>query len=331
MLGHRIYYIDALKSISIFMIVFNHVRIFSFGIEADTSAISILFTTVMVPLFFFLSGFFCKIIPDDSEKFRWLLTNIKNKFRQLIIPTVIFYGLSRGAGIYNWSFPGGFWFTYVLFLMFLVTYLVFLVFPRKLAHNGLIWTIWTLAALILVLNHIGKDYLHDHQVNNFCNNYIFFATGLVYKNIFHLRHNWKVKHVEVLFVIFVLLFIIQYRGLLVNAAGIVWKINAMVLILLLLHLFHGAQNRLIEKNRLSRIVLYAGRHTLSIYMIHYFLLPVMPMCTIYPDFQYANSLLEFVWFGSIAVLIILASLLIEIVVCQFGSISNWLFGTKLMI
>lgn len=330
----RVGYLDALKALSIFMIVFNHVRIFSFEIDANSSAISILFTMVMVPMFFFLSGFFYKIIiPQDSSKYKWIWYGIKNKGIQLLVPTFVFFILSKITGIYEWEFPGGFWFTYVLFFMFVGTNLVVVICKQVRIPNKIIpWIILFLSLLILCVNYIWKNEINNHQINNFCSNYIYFGIGIVskvtsYKNFKNIiRH---IPYIEILFIIFVVLFIIQYREVTTQMIGVIWKVNAMILIFLLFHLFRNIQIHNYLESKLNRFVLYTGRHTLPIYMIHYFLLPILPIRLIFPAFQPSgNSIIELVMIGSVAILIISLSLIIEYTIRQYGHVANWLFSIK---
>ena len=48
-------YFDAMRGVSIILVVMHHVMIFSFGIN---SAIDLFIRTFMLPLFFFVSAFF---------------------------------------------------------------------------------------------------------------------------------------------------------------------------------------------------------------------------------------------------------------------------------
>lgn len=54
---NRIEYIDQLKGVAMLMVVFDHLMHFSFGVS--DSALEVIIRTFYLPLFFFISGFFC--------------------------------------------------------------------------------------------------------------------------------------------------------------------------------------------------------------------------------------------------------------------------------
>lgn len=66
----RIEYIDAVRGITMLIVVFQHIRAFSFGLYEDDSILSMVYLSFMLPMFFFISGFasYKKAIHRYSEK-----------------------------------------------------------------------------------------------------------------------------------------------------------------------------------------------------------------------------------------------------------------------
>lgn len=96
------------------VVVFQHVRAFSFGLYASDSLLSEVYLTFMLPMFFVISGFslYRNNCRDSIGISKWI-----DKERQLLIPTIAFLMLHNYIPNHQgiWGFPGGYWFTYSLF------------------------------------------------------------------------------------------------------------------------------------------------------------------------------------------------------------------------
>lgn len=282
-MAKRINYIDALKGLGILAIVFNHIRIFSLEIKPDSSAISMLIVSFMVPIFFFLSGYVNK--PSSSAQVSALSIAIKiwNKFRVLFIPTIVFYLISIASGIFTWPFPGGFWFTLVLFEMFLVFYLFKLILPR-ITEEIFSIIILIIAFILLATNYFS---IFNNQAiigfDELRNNFIYFALGYfaqIYKKQFlRLLKNQTVLCVAILISGYLLL--LQYNGnqfqFMVGGAGIIRMVKAVFIIFILFALFSKYQSFWDKSSYIPKSITYVGRKTLDIYMLHYFFLPTVPV------------------------------------------------------
>ena len=121
---NRIYWIDLLRGLAIFLVVYGHILMFYQyqGIQLPT--IRFIYSFHM-PLFFFISGF-----VSFKEKRQWNLFSffqfIKNKTIYLLIPSTLFFliyilvnRLNFTDSIYD-KFKAGYWFTFVLFLFYII-------------------------------------------------------------------------------------------------------------------------------------------------------------------------------------------------------------------
>lgn len=116
-LVNRIGYIDAARGAAMLMVVFSHVLLFSFG-KATSPGFNDLFSLVMLPMLFFISGYLS--MRRFNAGFKSVLAYIWKKFLALVIPTIIFhiiFSLVIESGYLVWidKAKQGFWFTYTLF------------------------------------------------------------------------------------------------------------------------------------------------------------------------------------------------------------------------
>lgn len=124
----RIAYIDALRGFTMFLVVYWHVMALSFGIGVDDSVVGAFFLTFRMPMFFFISGYLgYKAIDKFSySTYRELVR--KKAFVQLV-PTAIFFSLfqisiNRSPLVYFKEGLTGYWFTLVLFELFITYYTI---------------------------------------------------------------------------------------------------------------------------------------------------------------------------------------------------------------
>ena len=125
----RIEYIDALRGLTMILVVFSHVEMTTFGFSTPTSINSV-FMSFRMPLFFWVSGF---IAYKSSTQWNWQTWWQMSKKKILIqlIPTFVFgliyaytyYG-SDTQGFISHNGKLGYWFTIALLEIFLIVYTV---------------------------------------------------------------------------------------------------------------------------------------------------------------------------------------------------------------
>lgn len=123
----RIEYLDAMRGFTILLVVMWHVSYFGMGF-AGSDAFSLqlyAFVPILMPLFFFVSGFVMY-----KAAFQWNYSNtahfLKEKLPMLVISPLIFMvamSLVKGSDIVSAIYDsrkGGYWFTFALFEYFLI-------------------------------------------------------------------------------------------------------------------------------------------------------------------------------------------------------------------
>lgn len=136
----RVAYIDALRGFTMFLVVFWHVMALSFGVSSEESIVGNFFLSFRMPMFFFISGFLGYKIAEGLD-FGTYKSLIKKKSFVQLVPTFILFSLWC---IVNNSSPlvffekglTGYWFTLVLFEMFVIQYTVSLIFSRLNKRGG---------------------------------------------------------------------------------------------------------------------------------------------------------------------------------------------------
>lgn len=129
--GQRMEWIDAMRGFTMLLVVAFHISLHGFGESPKASTYLSSFVLFRMPLFFFISGFFSystKVIWDARTlgRLTW------KKCRIQMLPTIIFFSLYVVVtkphfwdGMMDYlanDMKGGYWFTYVLLLMFLLYY-----------------------------------------------------------------------------------------------------------------------------------------------------------------------------------------------------------------
>jgi surface polysaccharide O-acyltransferase-like enzyme len=145
----RLVYVDCLRGVAMWMVVYSHIVSFSMG-HIQPSPLGRFFSAVMLPLFFFISGF-CAY--KENLTVASLGRQLLGKTRAILIPTVVMFLLFM---LYSDSNPlevvtrydkGGYWFTWVLFQIMLI-YLVFCTIASGVKQE---WARWIVMASPLLL------------------------------------------------------------------------------------------------------------------------------------------------------------------------------------
>ncbi|PAD22651.1 acyltransferase family protein [Terribacillus saccharophilus] len=197
----RIAWIDTAKGIGILLVVFGHVwrGLNDSTIKINSTTYEIIDRFVYgfhMPLFFFLSGLFL-ISWVNKNSYRYGLTA---KALALLVPYLV-WSLAQGAVnivlssftnnaltlselIYNMFINpiAQFWFVYVLFLLFVISYPLI-----RMTSN-----IWQVAGLALIL-FILSPFLDFWVLDKIFTNYIFFTLGAAFME-YTQRNNSKFKN-----------------------------------------------------------------------------------------------------------------------------------------
>ena len=152
--GGRMQVFDAIRGLSMFLVVFGHV-LGCFGLGGYDSFLGSVITTFRMPMLFFICGFFA-YRAVGTWTFELCRRVIGQKVRAQIICTLLFFALYDyafgGNNPFGWIEHGfgGYWFTIVLFQMFVV-YLLLNVISRVVKRSIVNITMVAIAILCLYI------------------------------------------------------------------------------------------------------------------------------------------------------------------------------------
>lgn len=188
----RIEYIDALRGFTMLLVVMCHVS--AWGHISGNGAINDFLSDLMLPLFFFISGFV--IYRDVFEtKIIGVLKFIVSKFNTLIVPTAII------SIVYCWfcqsslfdlvidKYKGGYWFTFTLFLFLLAYSLIRFICDKSTKKPIVALSVLLLVGLLLYRQILSAgiyeptSFFYVLSLDKF-SYFIYFALGLIVRKYF---------------------------------------------------------------------------------------------------------------------------------------------------
>ena len=184
-------YIDALRGLAIFVVVYCHFVGFKLNLTFSSYIMTFL-TSFFIPLFFFISGY-CVYKSHIPRNFLY------NKSKTLLLPTIIILLIS--SYIWNSNFleiiqlpgtKGGYWFTFILFQMMIFYGLIKSIKIENFIKNKiLVESVYIIYFIfIILLYRLSFDTLIGNIMSSsmLFYNLIYFVIGLYckkYKEIFH--------------------------------------------------------------------------------------------------------------------------------------------------
>ena len=330
----RIAYIDALRGLTMTLVVYQHINTFTGGDSVYGSLWSEALTAFRMPLFFFISGFIAyKAIEWTPRIFIELLFK---KAKIQLIPAIVF------SLIYTTVFHNNtqiditrYWFTEVLFEFFAIFYTISLISKQRVWLKNTLLTGFAAAGVICILLHIGQEmtFYDSLCLENALKFFQFFVLGILARQFEQttksiLNNSFVNSAVIVLFVISLLslrtTFILEssiFRGLI---RSIILRYTGLFIIL---SLFYRNQEYFAANGIVSRTMQYIGRHTLDIYLIHYFF--IEHNGTIAARIHSIGNLpLEIFAIGALALMNIALCLLLSQCIRNSKFLAKYLFGAK---
>ncbi len=332
---HRINYIDALRGLTMFLVVLQHVELFGLGILSSESVIGNIFISFRMPIFFFVSGYIAyKAAAEwNTKTFRSLLCK---KARIQLIPTIFFFLL------YNISISrnpitsfldngwGGYWFTIVLLEMFVVFYSLSY-FGRKYLIPGLAFLSF-MGMIASVLLRPDATWWTLMCMGNLCKYFQFFSLGIIAKKyhgtFLSLVKNEIVKASALL--VFIISAFILIKTDLANEPYIVqWLIRNNIMRyagLFVVFAFFASKEEFFKRDtRVGKCMTFIGRRTLDIYMLHYFLIAPFPLFCLLAQ---QNTIMELSVSAVLTIIILSVTLLMSEVIRSSNLLAHYLFGVK---
>lgn len=318
------------------MVVYSHVLTFSMG-NISPSPLGSLMIDVMLPLFFFISGF-CAYKERGVPTLHDFGQNVINKTRSILIPTVIMFivfMLYSGNDVLSFLFrydKSGYWFTWVLFQI-LVIYSWFEVLAFKTCN------IWL--KVFVRLLPLGLLWVFSKTVG-FDNNaavlfewikvkeyYLYFIVGIFthwfYPRVILLLNNNMIN------ALLLIIAVVAYQFI---ANGIM----RVFMVLIFFYVYNKLDGWFsMPNNKISNVLRLIGENTLQVYFIHFFLLfaiPVIPkwLMSLQHDVCFGthscSSMVEFCICGTLAVIISFVCIYIQKIIGLFPWIYTLCFGSN---
>lgn len=343
----RIHYIDALRGFTMVLVVFAHVLTFAF--DMNHSFISELFVTFRMPMFFFISGY---IAYKSIE--RWNGEFVKNMLKKKavvqIIPATVFWLLfvvwmcQDGNTPWNLIKTRGFigyWFTYTLLVFFVIYYLISAIANKMSSAKGerfldvalIVVSLCGIAAYIVLTAAVRADFLYTFSILNACIYFQFFAFGILCKHHLSgfermLSKDWVLASTMTVFV--ACLFVLFHASIAAHIPAIVGKlclrefVRYAGLIIVFAFFYHHASffNR---DNWFVRTLLFVGRRTLDIYLLHFFFMPYDNPIHGLSSQMFVIQLLVAL---TLSVVVVTVSLAISQIIRMSNFLGHYLLGAK---
>lgn len=286
--SERISYLDSFRGLAMCLVVFCHVLVFVFGIKDDWVAFRAA-NAIMLPMFFFVSGWFTKLHLKAMTLFR--------RLQYVLFPTVLMFiffnvvclhGFDHLLNSIHDEYKSGYWFPFALVVMNCIHAILSALLKKG---NGLplICVLW-ISAFWLVIIKILDNKCNDSQLIQWFSlglistYFPFYLLGLIAsrgKDCFHkfITNKWIVM-IELTFFLFLFFSkdIGWNRGM---ARGLFGLLLAYVL-------FYKNQNFFSPQNFVGNQLSMIGRYTLPIYLIHYFFLRLL-------DLKWISESIDIAW------------------------------------
>ena len=342
----RIEYIDALRGFTMILVVFHHL-IQHLGIT--NSFADSVFISFRMSLFFFISGFIGFKANMVWNRNTYLAMN-KNKLLYQLLPTlilgIIYTYVCLHSNLMNFvgdHFKLGYWFTIVMFEMYLIFYTLNLclynsnvkIFEKRLVISLVLLSIFSFCSWI-IFSKFPHKLVDAFSLFHLCKYFPYFAFGIICsmnKDLFHriLENKYFTFIIIVLFcigfyvnrfylsapsnvIIILLWFIVTF---LIGFAGL----------LIVYTTFRVYKDSFSSDKKIGRMLQYIGKRTLDIYLLHYFLLPTLPALGNMLS-KSNNFVLELVVGLFISLLVIAVCLVVSNILRTNPILAKYLFGVK---
>lgn len=344
--SNRIEWIDALRGFTMILVVFWHVSM-NFGMDSTNSILNSFFLTFRMPIFFFVSGLIgYKAIEQFTGK-QYLILLKRKAFCQLV-PTAIFFTIfSFVAGGTPLSFftkgLEGYWFTLVLFELFVLYYTLSFIFNKcfkdtSIFHFSILFIVIAFLFNALAL-YMNVDLTRVPRVcivltlNNFCYYTQFFFFGILcrmYAPSFYKLLDNKI-FITLVLSGFLLLFILVNTVLTNDFNKVIhYVLDSIVIkyfaLLALFLVFYRYQDMFDSNRKFGQVLQYVGKHTLDIYLLHYFFVPNMHEFKYLISTPNENIPMEIFLVGIITIIVISICLLVSKILRISPILTKYLFG-----
>lgn len=331
----RIEYIDALRGFTMILVVVHHVSLFCFNISVSTPSFHFFLQEIRMPLFFFISGFVL-FKPEVVWDCNYIVNFLKRKIPVQILSPLLFFTLYMYInsihfldGFFN-STKNGYWFTFVLFIFYIYYSLI-----RFSLHFFKVNNYYSdVIILLLGFTFYFLKFLPIHHIYRelFCMQfwylYVFFTIGTLTKKYYDTVQYYIDERKNILIIPIALFVFFNLFGL-QKLSMIIIFLTSLSGLIIVFSFFRYYKDSFSHENHLGIILQYIGRHTLDIYLLHFFFLPLNLKTVLAPIFiDHPLPIIEFSVSLMIALMIIGICLLISNLLRMPPFLGHFLFGAK---
>lgn len=325
-----------------FLVVFGHVMLESFDLQAYDTVIGSIFLSFRMPMFFFISGYIgFKVLEKWDLNFYSKMT--RKKMLVQTVPALFFFTLYMVVHGINplvclkigW---GGYWFTFVLLEMFLIYYTTSLL-GKYLKLKYLLEIVGIIVSLIGIalaprLEVSEAPWCKFFCLNNLSKYFQFFFLGLMCR-----KYNGKFfKFIDNNIVRFVIIIgftvgmVLYFNEPFEAHFTLVHKLTKNIIVrylgvFLVFMFFYSKRDYWTKDNAVTRSFVFIGRRTLDIYLIHHFLFPDI---TVLHDWIAPNQMfvMQLTLSTVVALLIIGVCLLVSEIIRTSNPLAHLILGVK---
>lgn len=259
------------------LVVYHHISIYMGGVAGYGSVWNEALKGFRLPLFFFISGYIAyKLTIWTPREYCKLLIR---KAQVQLIPTAVFSLLYTTVffstpQIYN----SAYWFTLVLFEFFFLYYTVSFISRQHILIKNIILLMLAMIGSLFAFLHIGQNWgcYNAFCLENVFKYFQFFVLGIFARQYSELTKkllaNSYINCIAIVAFI-VSLMLLQHPGVL-EIPVLRGLIRSIILrysgLFVVLSLFYRHRDYFAANGKVSIAMQYIGRHTLDIYMLHYF-------------------------------------------------------------
>ena len=326
----RIEYIDAMRGFTMILVVYSHVCNFCLGDK--WMGWNDVFFLFRLPCFFFISGWLFEPVREPFSSI------VKKKFMVQIVPTIIFLLLLAPPPLFFSKLgatKGGYWFTFALFVFFLL----YLLSERYLKRwGGVFALVISIAAFCydVYYNRYFKDMGMMTQALGFLSfitwrYYLFFYVGTRVKRHFDAFLKWTSKPVVMAVVVIGFAMVaMNPRSENVVWAYLIFAVGGLLGLTMIFTLFRYlyTSSHLLPLTFYLSPLKYIGTRTLDIYLLHYFVLPRFLSDYACQLQVFDSRLLEFVIAILLSLIVVFVCLLMSYLIRLNSFLGHFLFGVK---
>ncbi len=328
-----------MRGFSMIIVVLGHVLL-SMGIGGYSSFLSSVLLTFRMPLFFFVSGFFSYRLINWWTRSR-VFDILKRKVQAQVLYTIIFMSVyqivtSGWGGVNFYNGFGGYWFTIVLFQMYLIYLSLSLI--SRIIHRDIV------IPCLLIISTLGIVTLAVYDRSSWIWNFLclenlakymqFFSAGIIFskyrERLFRVLGNNL--FITIMVIGWIVCMLLWYNVDFQNARPLLYSFIHDIAVryfalMTVVVMFFSSRDTFVKNTQYSRVLQFIGQRTLDIYMIHYFLIPELSFMSGW--MQNGNMIVLQMVTGLIISLVIIAiCLLISSILRKSKYLESLLFGVK---